>query len=191
VTAHIFRAFLILAVLAVLSACSGKKRVDWKEEVLLKDGSVIVIERSQEYRRAGEPGAGSGWLFDYARLKAQLPGYSEAILWEGSVQPLVLDIHKSGQPYLLATIQTYRGRENYGVSEGTWYVGFTHEAGKWVRISLNQFPRDLRPNLLASTGELFITQREPSGSLVRLNTKQQLDSRPTLPEYYKKLVNLK
>ena len=86
---------------------------------------------------------------------------------------------------------TVRGQQNYGVSEGTWYVAFGYEAGDWVRVSLDKFPEDLRPNLLASTGELFITQQEPSGGLVRLNTKQQLDSRPTLPEHYKKLVNLR
>src|SRR6185436_5208469 len=102
-----------------------------------------------EYRRVGEPGEGTGWLFDLAKLRAQLPMHPEPIVWEGSVQPLVLDNDAKGQLYLLNTVQTSRSERDYDVPEGIWYVAFKFESGKWNRISLDQFPRELKPNLLA------------------------------------------
>jgi hypothetical protein len=190
-TARTVHVLLALAVIATLSACSGKKRVDWKEEVLLIDGSIIVIERAQEYRRVGEPGAGTGWLFDSASFTARLPSRSEAIAWNGTLQPLVFDTDKDAQPYLLATVETRRGRQDYSVAQSTRYVAFKYEDQKWIRIPLDAFPEKLRPNLLASTWELFIRQQEPSGAFVRISAKQNLDARATLPEHYKRLGHLK
>ena len=187
----IFLCILILTAILTVSACSGKKRVDWKEEVLLIDGSTIVIERAQDYRRVGEPGAGTGWLFDSASLKARLPPRNEVITWDGTLQPLVFDTDKDAQPYLLATVETRRGRQDYGVAENTRYVAFKYQDQKWIRIPLNAFPENLRPNLLASTWELFIRQQEPSGAFVRISAKQNLDARATLPEHYKRLGHLK
>jgi len=54
-----------------LSGCSQTKTVNWKEEVKLRSGKVVIVERSEDYRRASEPGVrGPGWLFSYERITA-------------------------------------------------------------------------------------------------------------------------
>jgi hypothetical protein len=115
----------------------------------------------------------------------------EDIMWDGPVQPLVFDTDKAGRLYLLATVETREGRQTYSVPGHTSYVAFKYVDKHWSRITLDEFPQDLRPNLLASTWKLFIEQQEPSGAFIRLPAKQLLDARPTLPEHYKRLSQLK
>jgi hypothetical protein len=187
---RILRCLIILAVLAGLSACSAKKEVSWKEEVRLSDGSVIVIDRSQSYRRAREPAQKAGWLFDYATLEATLPPRARSVRWEGPAQPLVLDIDKAGQIYLLATMETFEGLRHYQVAEGTWYVGFRFDGETWMRVNLGEFPRGMSPNLLASTWELFIKEQQAAGSLVPLSLKQTIDTRGVVARHYRQLIGL-
>jgi hypothetical protein len=183
---------MVLAMTIGSTACSqSKKDVTWKEEVRLTSNAIIVIERTQSYRRVSEPGAGSGWLFDHAKLMAQMPNQTASVSWEGDLQPLILDLDEKGTIYLLGTVQGYKGRRAYGVVEGTRYVRFRFENGAWIRIPLDQFPRNLKPNLLASVHELFEDDKKPSVTQVDIALKTKLDSDRRLPELYRTLIDLK
>lgn len=182
------RTLLAIAMVAPLAQCSSdpEKTVHWEEEVALSNGVTVVINRTQIYRRVGEPGQGSGWLFDRASLVAKLPG-NDDVQWSGQLQPLVLDFGPDKQTYMLLTVQTYRGRSEYEVPQGIDHVAFKKSEMGWVRIPLEDFPTTLKPNLLASTYLLFIDKNEPSGTRVTILAKRQLDSRATLGEPYKGL----
>lgn len=183
---------MVTAMTICSAGCSpSTKEVNWKEETRLANGSIIVVERTQTYRRVSEPGAGSGWLFDHAEITAQPPGQSASIRWEGAVQPLVLDQDGKGIIHLLCAVASYRGERTYGVPEGTWYVAFRFENGAWSRILLDQFPRGLKPNLLASIHRAFLNEQKQSGTLVDIALKTKLDSDRTLAEHYRTLINLK
>ena len=175
--------------MVLIAGCSNEpeKTVQWEEDVALSTGATVVIRRTQIYRRVGEPGQGSGWLFDRAGMTARLPGVGE-VQWSGQLQPLILDFGPDQQVYMLTTVQTYRGRSEYEVPQGVDHVAFKWRDVEWKRILISEFPTQLRPNLLASTYLLFINKNEPSGSHVSITTKQMLDSRATLGEPYKGLV---
>ena len=87
--------------------------------------------------------------------------------------------------YLLATVENYRGRREYDLPEGIDHVAFRHKHPSWERIPLDSFPTQLRPNLLASTHDFFITRGAPSGSHVTVAIKREFDSKPTVPERFK------
>lgn len=182
------RTLLALAMVALLAQCSSdpEKTVHWEEEVALSNGVTVVINRTQIYRRVGEPGQGSGWLFDRASLAAKLPG-NDNVQWSGQLQPLILDLGLDQETYLLTTVQTYRGKQAYDVPEGVYHVAFKWKNAAWDRISLHDFPTSLRPNLLASTYLLFIDRGKPSGTRVTVSLKRELDSRATLGDPYKGL----
>jgi len=181
-------ATILFAIAVMLSGCSNdpEKTVQWEEDVALSSGAAIVINRTQIYRRVGEPGQGSGWLFDRASLTARLPG-KEPVQWSGQLQPLILDFGPNQQTYLLTTVQTYRGQQAYNVPEGVYHVAFKWTDATWNQIPIDDFPSSLRPNLLASTYLFFIDRSTPSGTHVTVSVKRELDSRATLGEPYKGL----
>jgi len=189
--ATLFRAAKLsfaLAIVVYLLGCSSEKEktVQWEEDVVLSSGAAVVVNRTQSYRRVSEPGQSSGWLFDKASITARLPG-KEQMQWSGQLQPLVIDLGQDKEIYLLATVETYRGLREYGVPEGVYHVAFRQNDAVWERIPLNSFPTHLRPNLLASTYDVFIKRAAPSGSRVTVPAKRELDSRATLNERYKGL----
>jgi hypothetical protein len=187
------RPFLFTAAVLGLPACgSNEKEITWKEQIRLWNHGTVVVERSQQYRGVSEPGRGAGWLFNYAKLKANLPGRSGEIAWQGAAQPLVLDLDTREQIYLVATMESSRSLREYAVPEGTWYVAFRLEGDTWTRIAIDAVPPDLRPNLLAAVHRVFLgKQAQPSGSLVTMGVKEQAHREATLPEHYRRLPSQK
>jgi hypothetical protein len=143
------RALTVLVGMSLLSSCFGKATYHWKEEVQLRDGRVIVIERSV---RTGEVPVEIG----------QLPGESEYTLtfktrdgkfvtWEAgrSFRPMILDF--SGEiPYVVATGITLTDYQANGCPKPPYFI-FRFEAGGWVRIAYEQLPSSVRrANLYSS-----------------------------------------
>ena len=183
-----------LCVMSILllshTACAATpaiKTVEWKEEVKLNTGQIIIVERTQNYRSVSEPGAGTGWLFDKERIRATFgvaPGTS--VTWEGVLRPLAIDITKQGVAYLVATAATFRGRQAHGIPEGAYHVAFKQESpGIWERISIDSVPDEFHPNLLISTYRLFITEQYRSAKVIDLSMKASVDSDPRIDPVYK------
>jgi hypothetical protein len=179
-----------LLLLLFATACAGaggrdaRKVVEWKEQVQLSTGQVIVIERGARFR-VSDPGTGRlGWLFDDAWLQMDLPGAGSA-RWEGSLEPLVLDVTPEGRWFLLGVVGAYRGWKDYGLPEQKRYVAFEFSGKTWQRIPFARFPEQFTPNLLASLHATFAATAESSGLLVTLEMKRRIDSRPTLDRPYR------
>lgn len=128
----------------------GGNAMGWKEEVLLHDGQIIVVERF--YNLGGYPAIESR---ERAALDQtvmfNLPGTKQQITWKtdfrdtepepNSLNLLLLDVVK-GVLYI-ATYPAGCIAYNKWKRPNPPYVLFKHDGGEWKRISLAEFPAEL------------------------------------------------
>lgn len=121
----------------------------WKEEVLLHDGSKIMIERW--HKRGGKHEIGHGPPIKEHGIEFSLPGTDKTIRWrddyneaEGAAnfQLVALHIHDA-VPYIVtwpygSVVFNIWGRPNPP------YVVFKYEKGAWRHIALSELPAVLK-----------------------------------------------
>ena len=136
---------LLIALIATfgLSACFGRASYRWKEEVLLHDGRVMVIERSVKTgyapREIGQPPGES----DYT-LTFDAPD-GKSITWDGGRNrfvPMILDFEQ-GVPYVVATGATSLVYGAEGCPRPPYFF-FRWGAGQWQRVVYEEFPKSIR-----------------------------------------------
>ncbi len=165
-----------LIVLVELSACAGAGALSfggesWKEEVLLHDGSKIVVERM--VKRGGRHEVGQKPSFKDQRLRFTVPGNNQTITWEDHASsdlgqanflPMAVDIVR-GVPYLLAHPMGCPSYNKWGRPNPP-YVIFQYQGSEWKRVPLQELPREITtPNVIFSMpgvvvekfGKRFIT----------------------------------
>jgi hypothetical protein len=132
----------LLAVLA-MTGCDAKQTYRWKEEVLLHDGRVLVIDRSVKTGYVPREIGQSPGESDYTLTFKGADG--KEITWDdgrGRFIPMILDLEAS-VPYVVATGATGLV---YGV-EGCPrppYFFFRWSAGQWQRVTYEEFPKAIR-----------------------------------------------
>lgn len=129
----------------------------WKEEVLLYDGSTIIVERSVE--RGGRHEIGQKPPIKEQSLTFNLPGTNENITWEdkftedvgsASFLPMLLEVRKD-VAYLVVHPMGSLSYMKSG-SPNPPYVVFKYQNKRWNRITLQELPMELRiPNLIFSS----------------------------------------
>ena len=136
---------LLFALIATfsLSACFGRATYHWKEEVLLHDGRVIVIERSVKTGYApteiGQPPAESDYTLTFGA-----PG-GKTITWDGGRNrfiPMILDFEQD-VPYVVATGATSLVYGTEGCPRPPYFF-FRWSAGQWQRMTYEEFPKSIR-----------------------------------------------
>ena len=175
----VFRVFFGLMCLPIMGACSSERQFQWTEDVKLSDGQMIVVQRSEEYRRVMDVGAGfqRGWLFQKAGISAELPApISRKVVWEGSLSPLVLDIQPDSAVYLVCNVITGASQIEWKVPDNEFYVVFRLTDKGWQRVPLSELPLSIRPNLVPNGYGLFIKREAHSGIHVNLEFKSELIS---------------
>jgi hypothetical protein len=152
---------ICLVVLVEMSACAAAGflvfgRDSWKEEVLLHDGSKIVIARSQTYggrREIGQPPPIRKHTIIFT-----LPNSDKRITWTseygediGRTNFFLLAVHVlNGTPYIVA-------EPNLCLSYNKWgrpnppYVFFKYDGKAWQRIPLEEFPAEFKTINVALT----------------------------------------
>lgn len=152
-TLVLFISMLILEI-TTITACGFLgigNTASWKEEVLLHDGTIIIVERifrlggkrtldSREQRNLDES------------VSFVLPGSNKKVIWKtdfrdekpepNSLDLLALDI-VNGTPYI-ATMP--RGCISYNKWQrpNPPYIFFKYDGNDWRRISLTEFPTEIR-----------------------------------------------
>lgn len=122
----------------------------WNEEVLLHDGTIIIAERKQTY--GSKPTLESReralieeeWIFP-------IPGGEKSVAWktnfrnppEGESLMLMLVGFIGGVPYLATSPAGCIAYNHWGRPNPP-YVFFRHDGKQWQRISLAEFPTQLR-----------------------------------------------
>ena len=162
----------------------------WKEEVLLHDGSKIIVERSQSYGGRHEMGQPSP--IKEHTISFTLPNSNKAIKWTseysedvGRANFNLLALHVlNGTPYIVA-------EPNLCLSYNKWgrpnppYVIFKHDGKEWQRISLAEFPAEFKTINVAIGMPWDIRDREvkfDQGDLLTAETIKRRNDEINIPE---------
>ena len=175
---------LTVSMTPLMAACADVREYKWTEDVRLSNGRTSLVQREEEYRRTADVGAGfkPAALLQRARMVAHLPSpIGQEVSFAGSLSPLVLDV-VAGQAYLVCRATTARAVDEWKLKPNELYVVFLWKTNQWMRISIDELPHEVHPNLLPSGYQLFIKQGASSGVHVDLARKERLIQDLRLPD---------
>jgi len=139
----------------------------WKEEVLLHDGSRIIVERTVE--RGGRHEIGQKPPYKEQSLVFMKPGTDQQVTWEdkfskdlGSANflPMLLEI-RNDVVYLVASPMGCLSYNKWGRPNPP-YVVFKYDGKVWQRIPLEELSVEIKaPNLIFSSPDIAV---EKSGT---------------------------
>jgi hypothetical protein len=160
----------------------------WKEEVLLHDGSKMVVERSQSY--GGRHEIGQPPPIKEHTISFMLPDIKKTITWTseygediGRTNFFLLAVHMvNGTPYIVA-------EPNLCLSYNKWgrpnppYVFFKYDGTAWQRIPLEEFPAEFTTiNVALTLGKRDVEAMVGLGVVPSENIKER-NSRLTQSEF--------
>jgi hypothetical protein len=168
-----FSVAIAIAIALSSVACSGTDTAEWKEEVLLHDGRMIVIERKARAVSSGFPNASRG-----RDLEFELHYQPMNVHWKGTQQQSTFEIF-DGIAYLVVS----RGDEreickdkppSYIPERFLKYQG----EGQWVEINQADFPMD-QANFTLYLRYWGNTSSEDASGLI--TWKEKSEKYPALP----------
>ena len=172
-----------------LGACAGSFGFDstsWQEEVLLHDGSKIIVTRTVE--RGGRHEIGQEPPIKEQRLSFMLPGTNENVTWEDKLTediggahflPMPLEI-RQGTAYLVVYPMGCLSYNKWG-RPNPFYVIFKYQARTWQRITLQELPGEFKtPNLIFSSPD---REAEKRGRIVSAEAIRSLYDGYKQPEF--------
>ncbi len=164
--------------------------MSWKEEVLLHDGSKIIVERSQSY--GGRSEIGQSAPIKEHTITFTLPNTNKSFSFKseysedvGRANFNLLALHVlNGTPYLVV-------EPNLCLSYNKWgrpnppYLFFKHDGKAWQRIPLSEFPAEFETiNLIVNNGrEEDIEKLASKSGYVLAEGVRQINSSLRQPEY--------
>jgi len=181
---------LIIGLMLNLTACaamSGLGGTNWQEEVLLHDGSKLVVERSVE--RGGPHEIGQRPSYTSEALAFRHPTTGVQIVWEDKATPdlknsnflpMALDIYQ-GTVYLVASPMGCLAYNKWGRPNPP-YVVFRYGDTRWKRVPLQELPAETKAlNLIFSSPDTAV---EKLGKrFVEAETITQINAGFRQPEY--------
>ena len=181
---------LLLMIGLSMSACAGLFGIggdSWKEEVLLHDGSKLIVKRSQDF-------GGMQEIVQTPPIKEQeitftVPNTSKSITFKseygkdiGRANFKLLALHiLNNTPYIVVIPNLCLSYNKWGRPNPP-YVIFKHDGKEWLRITLKELPLELKEiNLLINTkGERKTIKTQ---SIVTADMVRSLNGELTQPEY--------
>lgn len=159
----------------------------WKEEVLLHDGSKIIVKRTVE--RGGRHEIGQQPPIKEESLIFTVPTTNERITWKNEYSedvgfadfmPILIDIVQ-GTAYVVFAPVGCLSYNKWGRPNPP-YVVFKYESKEWKRVPLQELPAKIKtPNLIISSPD---NEVEKIGkSFVTAEMVQHANSRLTQPEF--------
>lgn len=153
----VFKRLIVLLVAGIAMHACGEsgKTLSWRQEVLLSDGRVIVMDRVSKQTGKIFP---ENTVIEYEKsLAFAHPDTGERISWTlpKGTGAWMLDFD-GGYPYLVLRTSSVADYNNWDCPNPPWLV-FRFESGLWQRIGQERLPaRFVKPNLLhgARTDEL-------------------------------------
>ena len=184
---------ILLAMIATTQLVACSRTVEWKEEVQLNDGRVIVV--TQKKRCEGgdfTAKTGATCIAREAWLTIKLPEFSDKeILWHESLDPMVVNIHQ-GRLYVVGAPPHTLEFRAYGATNPP-YFGFVWEGNAWKRIPFAEIPVAIYDAnmLIASipmtrTDYLLLAQKnspEENGALTKPAPLHRIDPAEKMPAY--------
>lgn len=176
-----------------VGACAGLPSVggtSWKEEVLLHDGSKLLVKRSQSY--GGRHEIGQSAPVKEHTISFALPKSDKTYSWTseygedlGRTNFNLLGLHTlNGIPYLVVEPNLCLAYNKWGRPNPP-YIFFKYDGKSWQRISLSEFPAEFRTiNLIVNNGrEAEIMRLASELGYVSAEGVQKINSSLEQPEY--------
>lgn len=153
---HLLKYFLPVITFALfgVSGCAGgisSRTMSWQEEVLLHDGRIVIAERHYKLGGYSTPASTDRTAVNQT-VTFTVPGLKQRIVWEtdfrdsvpepNSLNLLLFDVVKD-IPYI-ATYPAGCIAYNKWQRPNPPYVLFKYEQGRWQRISMVEFPGELK-----------------------------------------------
>ncbi len=91
----------MLMLAAMLAAC-GRVDVEWKEEVRLSDGRVVIVKRTAQGKALGEIGGPGGWRATRMTVEIDRPRLpSNPPMWSERWVPMLFDYDADAREWFL------------------------------------------------------------------------------------------
>jgi hypothetical protein len=178
------RAHLIVGLLgtAAVAGC-GKSNISWKEEVLLANAEVIVVQRTAKTKAFGEIGGPGGWENEGMTVEIVKPLFADKPpVWNFPYVPLIFDRDtESKQWFMVATFYSCESWYELGRPRLP-YVEFKVENGAWKKHQLSPSLIGRRANMLTS----IRSSGEPDHTIA---TKTVVGSDPQIAPKFQKILN--
>ena len=122
---------------STLTAC-GNFSTEWREEVLLDNGTIMLVERTAGGSKLGEIGGPGGW--ESEEMSVQI--ISDNIpnpppIWRTRYVPMLMDYdEKQKEWFIVATFYTCQGWESLGKPKLP-YVEYRARNGIWITVPLS------------------------------------------------------
>ncbi len=145
------RLLSILLLCIPLIACG--KTVHWKQEVLLQDGRVIIVERISE--QTGKIFPENVSMEKSQSIEFENPDTKERISWDipRGLLPFTLDFdHKA--PYLVLVAYTVADYNNWGCPNPP-YLAYRHDQAGWESIPFDQLPARFEKRNLIDMSKMY------------------------------------
>ena len=165
----------------------GSSGANWKEEVLLHDGSKIIATRTVE--RGGRHEIGQEPPIKEQSLTFTMPGINENVVWHdkftddiggANFLPMLLQVRK-GIAYLVVHPMGCLSYNKWGRPNPP-YVVFRYQDNAWTRIQLAELPGEFKtPNLIFSSPDH--EAKKVGKSVVSAETIRALYDGYRQPEY--------
>ena len=160
----------------------------WKEEVLLHDGSKIIVKRSQTY--GGRHEIGQPQPIKEHIISFKLPGSNETIEWTseydeslGRTNFNLLAVHVlNGTPYIVASPNLCLSYNKWGRPNPP-YVFFKYDGKEWQRIPLEEFPTEFKTGNVAFGIRGLDVKAMVKQGLVSAESVKRRNSELLQPEY--------
>jgi hypothetical protein len=177
---------VIVAIGGLIAYAIQPETLRWKEEVLLHDGQMIIVERSVTFggpREIGQPPSPSRWGIKFTTPRSGSSSISFES--EGGAPPMLLDFEKD-VPYITIYLQTGGVRYKYRCPNPP-YVFYRYAKSNWEVIPLAEIPQSIfAANLSPDTKEL--DQRARKGGTITQQEMTEFIGNRHLPESVKRIV---
>jgi len=170
---------LVSASCAAGSTQQGSFR-EWKEEVKLNDGRVIIVKQKWRCDKIGKDHRGEYCsTMREAWLIIDLPEFSNKIIeWHEQLRPMILNVDKN-QLYIVGIPAIGAQIALYGNPHPP-YIGYRWNIGGWQQIPFSEIPETIYKTNMATELPPF-----ESPYMFGVDTKDQSNSRASLPKPYK------
>lgn len=179
----------IFVALLSLSACGSDRPIEWKEQVRLQSGEMIVVARTALFSENFIAGGGGGSFNKGMTLKIDQPaGGDNPALWDARYVPIVLDRDpETREWFIVATFFHCDGWYDLGRPKLP-YTEYRYRSGRWIQVPLTIKWIGREADLLS----VDLAERkgiEESKPILTVERKEQLIARrPTAAPIYRKIV---
>ena len=173
--------FPVTVLIALVTAC-GNRQIEWKEEVKLKSGEVVVVKRTAKSKRIGEIGGPGGWENEGMTVQIIQPIKPDnPPSWNAKFVPLVFDRDPDTKEWFV--VATF-------YSCTSWYeLGRPRLPHTEFRLTNGQWRQQpLSPDLIGREGNMVTNIRltgEPDHTVA---DKEGINNDPVIPPDLKRVV---